>query len=208
MDAKLIAEQTLAAFNAGYYTAPDGSRVNIAAPLAACVQVTREYGPDALSLIRDAALAHPASAQDTQRALTAETTLQAAAQLTASGAYQRVGVLNFASARKPGGGFLRGAISQEESLARSSGLYFSLATCPEFYAHHHANESLLYSDRMIYSPACPVIRDDAGGGCPRRIWWISSQAPPPTQARSRSTSRSRWRSSPPLLPSARRKRWR
>ncbi|MBY0487254.1 MAG: TIGR02452 family protein, partial [Flavobacteriaceae bacterium] len=38
----------------------------------------------------------------------------------------KVGVLNFASAKNPGGGFLGGASAQEESLARSSSLYSSL----------------------------------------------------------------------------------
>ena len=39
---------------------------------------------------------------------------------------EAVGVLNFASAKNPGGGFLNGAKAQEESLAASGGLYQTL----------------------------------------------------------------------------------
>jgi len=70
--------------------------------------------------------------------------------------------LNFASAKNPGGGFLRGTQAQEESLARSSGLYKSLLKCPEYYDFNRSNRSLLYSDRMIYSPGCPVFKKDDG----------------------------------------------
>ena len=34
-----------------------------------------------------------------------------------------VGVLNFASAKNPGGGFLNGSMAQEESLAIASAMY-------------------------------------------------------------------------------------
>ena len=72
---------------------------------------------------------------------------------------EKICVLNFASAKKPGGGFINGAIAQEESLARSSGLYQSLVQFPEFYA---GNQAPFYSDKMIYSPNVPFFKDDKG----------------------------------------------
>ena len=74
----------------------------------------------------------------------------------------KIGVLNFASAKNLGGGFLNGAQAQEESLARSSGLYASLLKAQQYYNSHRSQKSCLYSDRMIYSPYCPVFRDDNG----------------------------------------------
>jgi uncharacterized protein (TIGR02452 family) len=180
VDLKLIAQETLAAFERGHYTASDGVRVEVAAPLTACLDGTREYDPEELARIREEALARPGGAATTTTfSVTPETTLQGAARLAASGRYQRIGVLNFASARHPGGGFLSGARAQEESLARSSGLYFSLLKCPDYYAFHRAQQTSLYSDRMIYSPACPVVRDDAGGWLPQPyvVDFITSAAP-------------------------------
>ena len=73
-----------------------------------------------------------------------------------------VAVLNFASARNPGGGFLNGAQAQEEALCRASALYTCLLRAPEFYDHHRAHRDPFYSDRVIHSPAVPVFRDDRG----------------------------------------------
>jgi len=71
-------------------------------------------------------------------------------------------VLNFASARNPGGGFLGGAQAQEESLARSSGLFPCLLAAPDMYDFHDKQQDPMYSDWVIYAPAVPVFRDDGG----------------------------------------------
>jgi uncharacterized protein (TIGR02452 family) len=93
--------------------------------------------------------------------VTRESTLEAAARL----AGERPCILNFASAKHPGGGFLRGSPAQEESIARSSGLFPTLIRHPEFYEENkksQRNNIGLYLDYAIYSPDVPVIRNDAG----------------------------------------------
>lgn len=93
--------------------------------------------------------------------VTNETSLKALERL-ARDSRNEVLCLNFASAKNPGGGFLGGAQAQEESLARSSGLYKTLMSKSDFYAFHRRQHDLLYSHRMIYSPNVPVFKNDAG----------------------------------------------
>lgn len=78
---------------------------------------------------------------------------------------RKIGVLNFASARKPGGGFKSGAQAQEESIARSSTLFPSLVspTGEKFYRLHNKNpKGGYYSHSMIFSPNVAVFRTDQG----------------------------------------------
>ena len=64
----------------------------------------------------------------------------------------------YASARNPGGGFINGAKAQEEDLARCSGLYPCLLQQPDYYEANRNCASLIYTERIIYSPQVPWFR--------------------------------------------------
>ncbi|MFK6999443.1 TIGR02452 family protein [Flavobacterium oreochromis] len=81
----------------------------------------------------------------------------------------KVALLNFASAKNPGGGFLGGASAQEESLARSSSLYASLTKDRTMYEYNRSQTTFLYSDYMIYSPNTIFWFDDGGTTLPQPI---------------------------------------
>ena len=91
-----------------------------------------------------------------------ETTQAAACRLVLHEGATDLVVLNFASARRVGGGFLRGANAQEEDLARSSGLYRCLETQPMYYRDNQASSSSLYTDNIIYAPGVPWFRSEDG----------------------------------------------
>ncbi|WP_042397023.1 TIGR02452 family protein [Streptacidiphilus carbonis] len=141
---------------AGHYTAADGTEVSVGPALAAAAEGTRCHLPEE-RLDRGGA-----GAGDLRVEVTAEGSLEAARRLYAAGPGE-VAVLNFASARNPGGGYVRGARAQEEDLCRHALLYHCLLRAPEYYEAHRASGDLLYSDRVIWSPGVPVIRGEDGG---------------------------------------------
>jgi uncharacterized protein (TIGR02452 family) len=169
-----IAAETIQVLEKGWYESLTGHRVELQASLEHSVIGTRLYAPDELERLEPL----NETRFETVFEFTPETTLEAAARLS-SEREDTVACLNFASAKNPGGGFLGGAQAQEESLARSSGLYPTLTSKPAFYAFHRAQHDLLYSDHMIYSPDVPVIRDDAGNLLeqPYLTAFITSPAP-------------------------------
>jgi uncharacterized protein (TIGR02452 family) len=160
------AAETLAVLDAGKYITAAGVEVDISAALEDCIAKTLPFSPEELTALRDAVLAQPRPYERTRLENANESSLQGVFRLSRRTESARIGVLNFASARNPGGGFLGGSQAQEESLARSSGLYRSLLTCRRFYSCHRAQRSLLYTHSAIYSPACPVFCDDAGAFLP------------------------------------------
>lgn len=170
-----VANETLKILEQSFYTNSAGNRVGIGKQLELCIANTKLYTPEELSTLMG--LLEPTS-RPTRIEVTGETSLEAAKRLTNESA-EKVICLNFASAKNPGGGFLGGAQAQEESLARSSGLYASLITQQGFYDLHRKQSNLLYSDHMIYSPAVPVFRSDDGGLLeqPYIISFITSPAP-------------------------------
>ncbi|WP_369191378.1 TIGR02452 family protein [Streptomyces sp. R08] len=152
MSARLrgIAQQTEQIVAAGGYRTADGREISIAAETAAARAGTRLYGPEPVRI-------SPFPPVETVIEVTGESSLEAARRLTGP-----VAVLNFASARNPGGGFLNGAQAQEEALCRASALYTCLLEARGFYDHHRAHRDPFYTDRVIHSPAVPVFRDDKG----------------------------------------------
>ncbi|MCL2255051.1 MAG: TIGR02452 family protein, partial [Lachnospiraceae bacterium] len=72
---------------------------------------------------------------------------------------ENCGVLNFASAKNPGGGFLNGSLAQEEALAISSDLYNSQLQAQAFYDINKGCKTSLYTHNMIYSRNVTFIRD-------------------------------------------------
>lgn len=70
--------------------------------------------------------------------------------------------LNFASAHKPGGGYISGATAQEESVCRASGLYYTIKDVSAYYEQNGRHKTSDYTDGMIYSENVPVVRDDSG----------------------------------------------
>lgn len=92
--------------------------------------------------------------------LSATDTPSTSTSVSGSASDGRVAVLNFASARHPGGGYLTGAKAQEEDLCRKALLYWCLLAAPDYYAAHERARDPFYSHRLIYSPAVPVIRNN------------------------------------------------
>ena len=74
----------------------------------------------------------------------------------------KIGVLNFASAKKPGGGVWTGARSQEESLCRASTLYPCLTTefLKDNYYSYHIEKKSENTNRIIYIPNILVFKSD------------------------------------------------
>ena len=149
-----LAWQTLTILDTGAYQAPSGRAVSIADALQTAGTGTKLYRPNSFPV----PTVSPALSAETYIEVTGETTLEAAERL----AEFRPLCLNFASAKNPGGGFLSGSQAQEESLARSSGLYATLLPMTEMYEYNRQLGTSLYSDFMVYSPNVPVFRRDDG----------------------------------------------
>lgn len=151
-----VAKETLAIVERGTYTCPSGQVVSIAAEVAAALAGTVLHRPDEL-----AALPLPTPTGGPPRLeVWAESTAGAARRLVEREGETDVALLNFASAKNPGGGFLGGAKAQEEDLARCSALYHCVRTQREYYASNRAEPSMLYTDHIIFAPAVPFFRDE------------------------------------------------
>ena len=178
-----IAQETLKIVADGGYVSAAGRRVDISSSVATAVAGTVLYAPGVLSSTPSVQTRRP------RITVTDESTGDASRRVFAE--QGSVCALNFASARNPGGGFIRGAKAQEEDLARCSALYVTQLQCPRFYEANRALDDLAYTDHLIFSAQVPFFRD-------RKLTLIDEPylvsivtAPVPNAA---SSPRRRWRS--------------
>ncbi len=174
MERKEIARSTIQIIQEGTYRNNLGETVSIKDETVFAVENTKlfrsEDFPEKFGLEKIEG--------ETRIEVTDETTLEAAKRICKENKHENPFVLNFASAKNPGGGFLGGAQAQEESLARSSSLYPCLTANFEMYEYNRRGTSCLYSDWMIYSPKVPVFRNDDGSliQTPYLVSFITSPA--------------------------------
>lgn len=155
MDRKATANETLRIMDQGWYEV-EGRRIDIAGlqkeSIAHSKLIFEARWPEL-----EQSLPAP-GAQKAVLRVANEASVKAVLDFCAN--KERVAVLNFASAKNPGGGFLNGAMAQEEALAASSGLYRTLTAHREYYDLNRAFGSMIYTDTAIYSPDVVFFRDD------------------------------------------------
>lgn len=165
MDRKATAGETLRILKQGYYEY-EGKKIDILEDHTRSVNnsvlITPEEGAKLLERYEEESrMAGTQSSGKTCRITlkNISTVDGITAMAESSGSSVRIGVLNFASAKNPGGGFLNGAMAQEESLAASSGLYKTLTVHETYYRVNRATPSMIYTDHGIYSPDVVFFRD-------------------------------------------------
>ena len=153
-----IAKETINILKNKHYTAPSGDVVDISesldAALAGTILYKNDWDPTDYTVGANKNTTTLPSFE-----IINESTTQAAVRLSNEGK-KNIVALNFASAKNPGGGFLGGALAQEEDLCRCSGLYACVKSKPMFYNENILSESRFYTDAIIYSPNVPFFRSD------------------------------------------------
>ena len=165
MNLKDIAQAHLAVLAQGHYTNARGERVDFGAAQTLAQDGTRLYTPAQLNALQQGLQPAEAGARvpgSLPVTVSGDSTQVAALRMVAAGADSLV-VLNFASARHAGGGFITGARAQEEDLCRCSGLYPCLITQPEYCEVNRSQDSMLYTDHMLHSPRVPWLRTEGTG---------------------------------------------
>ncbi len=159
-DRKTLAEKTLSILSNGSYTSLSGNRVDISAQQEFAVANTKLYTTEESNELLNSYEPDNTNRVTSYRVIN-QTTLEGVFELLKEG-HEKVMCLNFASAKNPGGGFLGGSQAQEESLARSTGLYPCQLEASEYYRFNKSVGNTFYSDYMIFSPSVPILRNDSG----------------------------------------------
>lgn len=157
---KLIAQDTLKILEQGFYQTPLGEKIDISLQQKNAETNTKLYSPSMTDELLEQRIVTQRK-EETKILVKSATTLDAVRDLIRQGKTE-VACLNFASAKNPGGGFLGGSQAQEESIARSTGLYHSQMQAWKYYEINRKTHSCIYTDYMIYSPNVPILKDEEG----------------------------------------------
>ena len=150
MNLKACAQEVLNLINRGTYSV-DGNEISVEDQIKKSLVESRLYTPNELEdLCRGLPEGSPAQIE-----VRNGTTQQLAKEISSEGP---VVLLNFASARNPGGGFMNGAKAQEEDLCRCSALYPTLLKHSTYYEANRKQNSKLYTDHAIFSPEVPFFK--------------------------------------------------
>ena len=161
MDRKAVARETVNIMEKGYYET-EGCRIPIGElqerSMKGSFLMTPTQGETLLKEYEEATnhytgVQHPTTIE-TWNCSTVDALLRLAAEEK-----KGIGILNFASAKNPGGGFLNGAMAQEESIAASSCLYKTLLLHEDYYRKNRVCGTMMYTDHAIYSPEVVFFRD-------------------------------------------------
>lgn len=160
-----VAKETLEILDRGEYTTPSGSNYNILKDITSSKLRTIMYKGEELTSTATIPVGE-STFVPRKRGLykiSNRNTLEAAKDWVAIAPELRVAILNFASAKHPGGGFTWGALAQEEFIAYRSSLYTSLLTCSKEYYEYNKQHLVmgLYNDNVIYSPDVVVFRESS-----------------------------------------------
>jgi len=136
----------------GFYS--EGEWVNIRNQIDFAVKNSKTYTPNQYDFLTSQT---NSTNKSPKIEVTDETTQIAASRLVKEGCEDLV-LLNYASAKNAGGGFINGAKAQEEDLARCSALYSCLMSQTIYYDANRKQNSMLYTDHVIYSPKVPWFR--------------------------------------------------
>jgi hypothetical protein len=93
-----IAQDTLKIIEAGYYVSPEGKRIELVQKIVSCHEQTKSYEPDALYKIKQDILSGTPQFSKIEFEVKNETTLMGAERMARGQQFQKIGVLNFASA--------------------------------------------------------------------------------------------------------------
>jgi uncharacterized protein (TIGR02452 family) len=174
-----LARRVSTAVQAQEYYLPNGTVVGFGYDVVTSRNLTEYFPPKEMKTISR----HLTGSGDTLPAYDSfqvdwklKTTVQAIYEEVDSNPEIHVAALNFASARKPGGGWLSGQKAQEESLARASSLVSTLSQrmCEEFYQSEQVKGSIAQQEvlrnGLIFSEGVPFfVNETTGEFCHPRI---------------------------------------